>query len=71
MALDNQIHLSAATLGAAAGVSRWTVAAVRKAGRNLNDPLPRYSTARDLVAWFRRHPDFVASHQYPRHSASP
>lgn len=44
------------------GVSRWTIQAARKAGKELGDPLGRYVTRRQLLAWFARHPDFVGSH---------
>lgn len=42
------------------GVSRYTIQAIRKAGREGNDPLPNYCTAADVRAWLRRHPHFVA-----------
>ena len=44
------------------GVSRWTIQAMRKAGRHLKDPIGRFTTRRRIMAWFARHPDFVASH---------
>ena len=53
---------TASAQAAAVGVSRWTIQAARKAGRYLNDPLGRFMTRAWLMAWFRRHPDFVASH---------
>ena len=44
------------------GVSRWTIQAMRKAGRQLGDPIGRFTTRRRIMAWFGRHPEFVASH---------
>ena len=46
----------------AVGVSRWTIQAMRKAGRHLKDPVGRFTTRRWLMSWLHRHPEFVASH---------
>lgn len=59
---DRRIIKTAAKLGEAVGVSRWTIQAIRKAGRMIGDPLANYSTPEDVRKWLRRHPDFVASH---------
>ncbi len=60
--MDSRIIKTAAKLGAAVGVSRWTIQAIRKAGKILGDPLPNYSTPNEGRKWLRRHPDFVAGH---------
>lgn len=57
----------------AVGLSRWTIQAARKASRQLGDPIGRFTTKRWLLAWFRKHPDFVGSHWLgrtakPRHT---
>lgn len=57
-----RVILTAEKLGEAVGVSRWTICAIRKAGRELNDLLPRYASVDDVRRWLRRHPEFVASH---------
>lgn len=55
--------LSTAKVQAAAiGVCPWTIFAMRKAGRELRDPLGRFTTRAWLMGWLRRHPEFVASH---------
>lgn len=69
MANDSEMILSTATSQAAAlGVSRWTIQAMRKAGRHLGDPVGRFSTRAWLMAWLRRHPEFVASHWLGKNS---
>jgi len=55
----------------AVGVSRWTIQAVRKAGRELGDPVGRYITRRRLLAWFGRHPDFVGAHYLGKSAKRP
>ena len=56
-----QLLTTAQAQADALGVSRWTIHAARRAGRELGDPLGRFATRRWLFAWFRRHPEFVAS----------
>jgi DNA-binding XRE family transcriptional regulator len=43
MTADRRIIKTAAALGEAVGVSRWTIQAIRKAGKVLGDPLPNYT----------------------------
>lgn len=62
MSEPDMLITTASAQGAAVGVSRWTIQAARKAGKELGDPLGRYVTRRQLLAWFGRHPDFVGSH---------
>lgn len=58
--MTEKIYTTAAALGAATGLSRYVIQAIRKRGRELADPLPKYTTAAAVRAWLRRHPDFVA-----------
>jgi hypothetical protein len=61
----NKTDMILTTAGAqaeAVGLSRWTIQAMRKAGRQLGDPVGRFTTRRWLMAWLHRHPEFVASH---------
>jgi hypothetical protein len=60
------IHSTAKAQGDAIGVSRWVIQAMRKAGREMGDPLGRYETRATLLAWLRRHRDFVAARWFPR-----
>jgi len=50
----------------ALGMSRWFISAMRIAGRQLGDPVGRFTTRAWLMAWLRRHPDFVACHYLGR-----
>lgn len=59
---DKRIVKTAAGLGAAIGVSRWTIQAIRKAGKMLGDPIGNYASPDDVLKWLRRHPGFVATH---------
>ena len=59
---EGKILVTAQSQAKALGVSRWTIQAMRKAGRELGDPVGRYTTPRRLCEWLFRHPDFVASH---------
>ena len=63
---DEKILKRAADLAAAVGVSRYTISAIRKTGRIINDPLPNYSTAGDVRRWLRRHPEFVARNAFKK-----
>jgi hypothetical protein len=64
---DPDMLLNTAKAQASAiGVSRWTIQAARKAGRELGDLLGKYVTRRQLLAWFARHPEFVGSHYLGR-----
>ena len=62
MSSQDKLLVTALAQGKAVGVSRWTIQAARKAGKELGDPLARYITHRQLLGWFARHPDFVGSH---------
>src|SRR5664280_2966192 len=66
MSADDMLLTTAKAQGDAIGVSRWTIQAVRKAGRELGDPVGRFTTRRWLLAWFHRHPEFVGSHYLGR-----
>ncbi len=55
-----KLFRTAQALANETGVSRYTIQAIRKAGRESNDPLPNYCTAAEVRAWLRRHPHFVA-----------
>ena len=73
MNANNMLLVTALAQAKAIGVSRWTIQAARKAGKELGDPLARYITRRRLLAWFERHPDFVGSHylgKKPKHLCS-
>jgi hypothetical protein len=48
------------------GLSRWTIQAIRKAGREWNDPLATFCTRADLHRWLRRHPTFVARQAFKK-----
>lgn len=70
MKARDMVLITAKAQGAAIGVSRWTVQAMRKAGRELKDPLPIYAMRSQLLAWLRRHPEFRGSHylgKKPKH----
>jgi hypothetical protein len=66
-----QLLTTAQAQADALGVSRWTIHAARRAGRELGDPLGRFATRRWLFAWFRRHPDFVASRWLGKNAKPP
>lgn len=64
----NMILSTAKVQAAAIGVCPWTIFAMRKAGRELMDPLGRFTTRAWLMGWLKRHPEFVASHYLGRTS---
>lgn len=66
MSIREKIFKTAEALGAEVGVSRYTICAIRKTGRALNDPLPNYATPGDVRGWLRRHPTFVARNAFKR-----
>ena len=68
MSPEMKFLTSAAAQGEAIGLSRWTIHAMRKASRGQPDSpfRGRLTTAQWLMEWINRHPEFVASHQYPR-----
>lgn len=73
MRAPDMVLITAGAQAAAIGVSRWTVQAMRKAGKELNDPLPVYAMRSQLIAWLRRHPEFRGSHylgKKPKHLCS-
>ena len=71
MSETDMILTTALAQAKAVGVSRWTIQAMRKAGRQLKDPMGRFTTRRRIMAWFARHPDFVASHWLGKNSKLP
>lgn len=59
-AADQKLHRTAQSLAEAAGVSRYTVQAVRKTAKAEGSPFPHYATVRDLRTWLKARPGFVA-----------
>src|ERR1035437_2337865 len=71
MSETDMILTTALAQAKAVGVSRWTIQAMRKAGRELGDPMGRFTTRRRIMAWFGRHPDFVASRWLGKNAKPP
>jgi hypothetical protein len=61
MAATPEKILSDAALAVEVGISAGVLGLARKAGQILDDPIPNYCTARDVKAWLRRWPQFVAA----------
>lgn len=61
-----KICKTAQALGDQVGVSRYTISAIRKTGRALEDPLPNYATPADVRSWLKRHPTFVARNAFKK-----
>jgi hypothetical protein len=78
---SKRVLRGASAQGAAVGVSRWTIQAMRRAARSEAEYATRagekppispfrgqLAAPHDILDWLRRHPDFSASRQYRRFS---
>lgn len=65
---ENDLLPTVAKAAEAMGLSEFAIAAMKKAGLQANDSAwsGRYTTRKRMREWVERHPEFVASHQFPK-----